>query len=526
METRGVFRGDGHKKHIKKHFVATATLLLVLSAIPLSLHPSTGAPVGMRQEVFLHLGGDNNTQMLSTDLPGYVITLNSSSVRAAREEILFDDVAILGTWKTQPIQMPLDVGGQVRYSFFVSGDVEGAFLRLEISLGNRTYTHDTSPTDLSSVPVEMSGSFEITDMVSLGEGDVISLTLYWGGSQNILDSVQNNTLTLWYGAPWRDSWVSIKVPSVDISDVDVENTATNTTTFAVKARSAFGVQDLATWEFNVSADRGEISNTTTTVEGNLLVYRVVWDHSMLQYADVTITVSAKIWDKSGNLWEKTSQKTVIQPREKVDFSISPSDIAISPARPHLGDTVNITVYFTGLGKNWDSAPVKLEFYEGAIKKGEKNITGRPGTNGPFTFTWKPEALGDYVLTFKLDETAIAGRGAVETNNVVSVTVTVIPPLDKNVVVENTGLPIFFMAIILIVAGVLISAGIAGILIKREKSARKTIRQYTQPPQPHRESSPQIPSQQHTPYTPMPSGVHPHAHRHPSGGFKIHPPSSP
>ncbi|MDG6220687.1 MAG: hypothetical protein QCI38_04475, partial [Candidatus Thermoplasmatota archaeon] len=188
-----------------------AILLLGALVIPM-VDEAEAASIGTRQPVSLFLGGLGTNNTLSPVNQGLQNKVTSQDMFAARGGILRDQTATFGTWSSMPSLRSFTVSGPIEYRFWVAGNVVGTYIRFTLSVGEYSETY-TSPNtmDLVDTPRLFSGNYTPEQVFRGTEGERISLTVSWGGSQTIYDSWLNNTAELYFGVTATDSSIRINV---------------------------------------------------------------------------------------------------------------------------------------------------------------------------------------------------------------------------------------------------------------------------------------------------------------------------
>jgi hypothetical protein len=104
--------------------------------------------------------------------------------------------------------------------------------------------------------------------------------------------------------------------------------------------------------------------------------------------------------------------------EKPDFSVTQSDITISPNDPLINDTVHVKVKLLNLGPIFNPDSVMVGLYASSSDTSYKISSSKIGSFGQIdsvVFTWVPDKSGLYELTFKINENQLVSEDDLSDN---------------------------------------------------------------------------------------------------------------
>ncbi len=267
----------------------------------------------------------------------------------------------VGTWRTEPVTKRMNFTGDIEVNLWAKGDVRDVQFTFRISRsGNNPTSITTNSADTESTPKLFNGSDFVS--LSLSSGDYIEVEIVFNGGETDVIQGPNKQATIVYGSIDHPSGIIGPCDAVyfdyDEEDITVndDNADDDKETLIVIAtiRDGLGVEDMATIGFEARTNDfvGQSYSEPRVIEEGADFYTVEFkwffadDNAYSGGYEINLTMT----DQSGNMWYKTHTAHIVyNPRPKIDFSVSDTDIVVdpNPVYEKMNGYINVTVHCYG-----------------------------------------------------------------------------------------------------------------------------------------------------------------------------------
>ncbi len=428
---------------LKFYSSITVILLLVITgfvwALPSAHSEVTNTTEPSSHVVSLHMYGEEGDYKLMTtpraDKPETVVIDCPTSGNSMLSS------TTVAEWSSEPVTKKMVIDGMATVHIFAQGNVRDTSFNVVLLKNGGTPTYQVDRTSTSTYqgrtqeanlipeqPQDFQCSISITGTDSnddpkriiLEPGDTFGIRVVFDGGERPLEADQyQGQLVYGSGADSRAEFplnsIEIDIPRPEKSDFVTDVDQPYGILKAI-VKTGFGVDDVKDFDIGIEGASGSFENMPVEQSGTSVTVKSKWYYDETSILAGGYSVTVTVTDNSNNEWSNVKDVIIVPPETEIDLYIKNSDLSFSQDTIVEGDTVTVSVTVHGVGKNWETIGVTVQFMDNDDIIEERSISIGIGEEKALTVEWSPRS-GSHTLKVVVDPDNIIEENS-EYNNMV------------------------------------------------------------------------------------------------------------